>query len=109
MPEVLLLLAAAVLSWLGMAWLALSMDVHWAQVKQIALAQSRPPAVRLKTLGYTSLLVSLVMCLLADRPSIAVLVWIMLMVGSATAVAMQLSKFPGLLKILWPVRFGQTR
>lgn len=102
MLEALYLSAAAVLSVLGMAWLALSMDVHWAQVKQIPLAESRPPRVALKVLGYTALLVSLVVCLVADRPSIAALVWIMLMVGSAVAVAFALANKPGLLKLMWP-------
>ncbi|HEX4843644.1 MAG TPA: DUF3325 domain-containing protein [Limnobacter sp.] len=103
MLDALFLSMAAVLSMLGMAWLALSMEVHWAQVKQIALAQSSPPAVQLRCLACIGLLMSLGACLLADRPSIAVLVWIMLMVGSAVAVAMQLSKFPKLLRLFWPV------
>ncbi|MEW6205044.1 MAG: DUF3325 domain-containing protein [Pseudomonadota bacterium] len=106
MLESLYLSAAAVLSVLGMAWLALSMDVHWAQVKQIPLAESRPPRVLLKVLGYLALLVSLVVCMVADRPSIAALVWIMLMVGGAVAVAFALANRPGVLKVVWPVRFS---
>lgn len=105
MPEALYLTAATLLSLLGMCWLALSMDVHWAQVKQIPLAQSNPPHVLLKVLGYVALFVSLAVCLVADRPSIAALVWIMLMVGSAVAVAFALANRPGLLKVIWPVRF----
>jgi hypothetical protein len=105
MPEALYLTVAALLSMVGMAWLALSMDVHWAQVKQIPLAESRPPRGLLKVLGYAALFVSLVVCLVADRPSIAALVWIMLMVGSAVAVAFALANRPGLLKVIWPVRF----
>ncbi|VWX33533.1 DUF3325 family protein [Limnobacter sp. 130] len=103
MPEALYLTAAALLSMVGMAWLALSMDVHWAQVKQIPLAESRPPRVALKVLGYTALLVSLVVCLVADRPSIAALVWIMLMVGAAVAVAFALANRPGVLKVVCPL------
>lgn len=102
MPEALYLSAAVLLSLVGMAWLALSMDVHWAQFKQIPLAESHPPKVILKALGYTALFVSLVVCLVADRPSIAALVWIMLMVGSAVAVAFVLAKKPGLARIFWP-------
>ncbi|WP_138519061.1 DUF3325 domain-containing protein [Limnobacter alexandrii] len=102
MLEALYLSVAAVLSLLGMSWLALSMDVHWAQVKQIPLAESRPPRVLLKVLGYLALLVSLVVCMVADRPSIAALVWIMLMVGGAVAVAFALANRPGLLKLMWP-------
>lgn len=106
MLEAFYLSAAAVLSLLGMAWLALSMDVHWAQVKQIPLAESRPPRVLLKVLGYLALLVSLVVCMVTDRPSIAALVWIMLMVGGAVAVAFALANRPGVLKVVWPVRFS---
>lgn len=98
MPEAFYLTAAALLSLVGMAWLALSMDVHWAQVKQIPLADNQPPRTVLKLLGYLALVVSLVVCLVADRPSIAALVWIMLMVGSAVAVAFILAHRPRLLK-----------
>lgn len=105
MPEALYLTAAALFSLVGMAWLALSMDVHWAQLKQIPLADSQPPKAILKALGYSALLVSLVVCLVADRPSIAALVWIMLMVGSAVAVAFALDNRPGLLKVIWPIEF----
>jgi len=52
------------------------------------------------------LFVSLLVCLVADRPSIAALVWIMLMVGAAVAVAFALANRPGLLKVIWPVRFS---
>lgn len=102
MPEAIYLTAAALLSLVGMAWLALSMDVHWAQVKQIPLADSRPPRAILKALGYAALFVSLLVCLVADRPSIAALVWIMLLVGSAVIVALLLANNPKLLQSLWP-------
>lgn len=105
MLEAFYLSAAAVLSVLGMAWLALSMDVHWAQVKQIPLAESQPPRMVLKVLGYLALLVSLVVCMVADRSSIAALVWIMLMVGAAVAVAFALANRPALLKLIWPIEF----
>lgn len=102
MLEALYLSVAAVLSVLGMAWLALSMDVHWAQVKQIPLAESQPPRMVLKLLGFSALFVSLMVCLVADRPSIAALVWIMLLVGAAVAVAFTLANRPGILKLMWP-------
>jgi hypothetical protein len=102
MPEAIYLFAATLFSLLGMTWLALSMDVHWAQVKQIPLAESRPPRVALKVLGYTALLVSLMVCLFADRPSIAALVWIMLMSGAAFSVAWGLAKSPQVLRWCWP-------
>lgn len=102
MPEAFYLTAAALLSLVGMSWLALSMDVHWAQVKQIPLADSRPPRATLKALGYAALFVSLLVCLVADRPSIAALVWIMLMSGAALSVAWGLAKSPKVLRWCWP-------
>ena len=103
MLESLYLSAAAVLSVLGMAWLALSMEVHWAQGKQIPLAESHPPRVLLKVLGFLALLISLVVCMVVDRPSIAALVWIMLMVGSAVAVAFALANRPAVFKVMCPI------
>jgi hypothetical protein len=105
MPDALYLTVAALCCFLGMAWLALAMDVHWAQVKQIPLANSCPPKVTLKVLGCTALSVSLVLCLMADRPSIAGLVWIMLMIGSAVALAFALAKKPGVLKLICRIEF----
>lgn len=102
MPDATYLALAVVSSLLGMCWLALSMDVHWAQTRQIALADSKPPRNVLKALGCTALLFSLGLCLLADRPSIAVLVWVMLMAGSAVSVAWGLSRKPQALTLCWP-------
>ncbi|MCR2747841.1 DUF3325 domain-containing protein [Limnobacter parvus] len=102
MSETFYLAMAVVLSLLGMCWLALSMDVHWAQTRQIALADNKPPRKLLKVLGSLALLLSLALCLLADRPSIAVLVWVMLMAGSAAFLAWGLSKKPQVLKVCWP-------
>ncbi|HEX4878225.1 MAG TPA: DUF3325 domain-containing protein [Limnobacter sp.] len=90
------------LSFVGMAWLALSMDVHWSQVKAIALHESEPPRRMLKALACTSLCAALLACWMADRPSIAVLVWVMLVIVSAVAVALQLSRAPKLLNLVWP-------
>lgn len=94
MSEATWLAAAAVLGLAGMAGLALAMDAHWSQVMR------RPgvPAARtrrmLRTLGAAALLLSLAACLMADRPSMAVLVWVMLLTGSALAVAMALARLP---------------
>lgn len=102
MPEIIYLGFASVFSVLGMAWLALAMDVHWAQCRGITLAESRPPSSKLRLLGTTSLFASLLICLLVDRPSIAVLVWVMLMTAAAVLIAWGLSKLPRVLKICWP-------
>jgi len=102
MPETFYLVVAVGFSVLGMSWLALSMDVHWAQAKQIPRAESKPPRAVLKLLGCCALVLSLAVCLAADRPSIAVLVWLMLLSGAAVSVAWGLSKRPQALKLCWP-------
>lgn len=102
MPEVIYLALASLLSVLGMAWLALAMDVHWAQARCIDLVDSKPPSRLLRAIACLALLMSLIACLLADRPSIAVLVWVMLMTAAAVLIAWGLSKSPQVLKICWP-------
>lgn len=97
----LLLCAAAAACLLGMAWLALGMDVHWAQVHGEA---ARHPSARLRFGGSAALALSLALCLAADHATMAVLVWFMLLAGSAAGVAMALSARPHWLRALWPAR-----
>lgn len=92
MSEAFWLMAAAALSLCGMAWLALAMEVHWGQVMHQHAEDAQRQ--RLRALGAMALLLSLLACLMADRPSMAALVWIMLLAGSALAVAMVLSRRP---------------
>jgi len=100
------LLAGAVLAAVaGMGWLALSMDVHAAQ------AWRRAPKVRtlffLRVLGWVAVATSLQLCVLADHPSMAVLVWVMCLSGGALATAFLLSTRPRWLRALAPwVRAG---
>jgi Fe2+ transport system protein FeoA len=103
MPEAAWSFAAAVLGFAGMAWLALAMDVHWGQVMHRPAAQASRTRARLRTLGAAALPLSLLACLAADRPSMAVLVWFMLLAGSALAVALALAWKPRLLALMWPV------
>lgn len=96
-----MLSAAALLTLLGFAWLALAMDTHWEQV------HGREGPVRgtqrlLRWLGSAALLLSFLCCLRADHASMAVLVWAMLLAGAAVAVAMTLSWRPTLLRAAWP-------
>lgn len=87
------LTAAAAAAVLGFAWLALAMDAHWKQV--FGPAEPSAAARRaLRVLGTTALLASLGLCLLADRPSMAVLVWVMLLAAGAALVAMTLAWRP---------------
>lgn len=74
----------------GMGWLALSLKAHWRQV-----AADRPyggPAVfTLRLAGAGALFISLLMCLWVDHPSMAALVWVMLLAGAAFSVALLLA------------------
>jgi hypothetical protein len=99
MPDALLLLAAWVCAELGMAWLALAMDVHWLQVRE-TIARSRGAVSALRVLGSAALLGSLVLCLAADTATMAVLVWMMLLAVSASTIAFVLSWRPRVLALL---------
>lgn len=93
------LLTAALLACLaGMGWLALAMEVHWAQVR----GQALPPAAarRLRLLGALSLCAALALCLRADHASMAALVWVMALAAAALAVALTLSWRPRWLGVL---------
>lgn len=99
MAESLLLVLALTSTFGGMAWLALAMEVHWRQV--CASAATTPVTARLLRLtGATAMLVSLVLCLLADHPSIAVLVWVMMLAGCALSVALLLAWRPHWLSLM---------
>jgi hypothetical protein len=76
-----------------MAWLALAMKVHWRQAR--GDREQRPTATRsLRVAGAASLAASLVLCLSADHPTLASLVWIMMLSASALIVAMLLAYRP---------------
>lgn len=85
----------------GFAWLALAMDAHWEQVHG-GVAPPREARLALRLLGICGLLVSAVLCFLADRPSMATLVWVMLLSGAALSIALTLTWRPGLLRAWWP-------
>jgi len=95
MPDALLLIAALVCAVIGMGWLALAMDVHWNQVR--AAGRSPRTAIVLRVLGWASLAASLVLCLMADTATMAVLVWMMLLAVAAASIAFVLSVQPGIL------------
>lgn len=97
----LLHLLSAVATVAGFGWLALAMDVHWEQ----AHGTQGPPAdtrKALRVLGSAALVLAGALCLLADRPSMAVLVWLMLLAGAAPLTAYALARRPRLLRPLWP-------
>jgi hypothetical protein len=100
-PTSIALVGAAALAVAGFAWLALAMDAHWAQVHG---GDAPVRAVRrlLRVLGISGLLASAVLCLQADHPTMAVLVWVMLLAAAALLVALTLTWRPRLLRTVWP-------
>lgn len=93
---------AGALAVAGFAWLALAMDVHWHQVHG-SRAPARLARQALRVLGITGLLASAVLCFVADRPSMAILVWVLFLAVSAGAVSLALAWRPRLLRYVWPV------
>lgn len=91
-----LLVAATVAALIGLGWLALAMDAHWQQVRGDAPLPARTQHI-LRILGVTAISASLVLCLMADHPTMAALVWVMALAGSALVVAFTLSWRPALL------------
>jgi len=84
------LLAAALLtSVAGMGWLALAMQVHgrqvWGQPASVGDARL------LRLLGASALATALLLCLLVDHATMAVLVWVMSLAAAAVLVAFTLA------------------
>lgn len=99
MPDALLLAAALVANVIGLGWMALSMDVHWEQVRGTQ-PQARRTVVQLRWMGALGLLVSLGLCLAVDHASMASLVWFMTLAGAALSIAFTLSWRPRVLRPL---------
>lgn len=85
----------------GIAWLALAMRVHWVQV---FTRRPRSPRARLvlRLMGGAALLMSFLMFVQSSHISMAPLVWLMSLVGSAITVAMLLAWRPRVLAPLAP-------
>ena len=90
MLEALLLALAVVANIAGMGWLALAMEVHWAQVHGPAPAPVRTVAW-LRVRGAAGLSTSLWLCFLVDHASMAALVWFMTLAVAALAIAFVLT------------------
>ncbi len=104
MSESVWLVLASLLSLGGMVWLALAMAVHREQVLPGSADLSAAMCRLLRGLGGCALAFSAMACLSADRPSMAILVWVMLCAGSALTVALTLAWRPALLRVFWPLR-----
>lgn len=89
----LMLAAAYIASTFGLAFLALAMEVHWEQVQGDTLLPASSKTL-LRGLGVADLIISLVLCLLADHVTMAALVWIMLLATGAVTVAFTLTWRP---------------
>lgn len=74
---------------LGLAWIALAMDVHWRQLTQHPITRTRK--LMLRTLGASALGVSLWLCFVVDHASIASLVWVMMLAAAALIVTFTLA------------------
>ncbi|MBB6563395.1 hypothetical protein HNP48_006115 [Acidovorax soli] len=96
MPDSLLYVVALLANVTGLAWLALSMDVHWEQVRGPA-PLTRGTVVLLRWLGAAVVVASLAVCLSVDHGSMASLVWFMVLAGSALTIALTLAWKPRLL------------
>lgn len=105
MADWLLLIGAATSAWLASAWLALAMPEHWKRVFDSG-SPSKSKVLVLRLLASAGLIGSATLCFLADRPSMAVLVWLMLLSLSASLTAFTLAWKPGLMKPVFP---GRTR
>jgi hypothetical protein len=98
-----MLTGALVSSAAGLGWLALSMDVHWRQVRGTRRL-SRGLRAMLRVLGASAIAASFALCFAADHVSMAPLVWVMtLAAGGALIVALTLAWRPGLLRplVVW--------
>lgn len=102
MPEAMTLFAAVACNVAGFAWLATAMDVHWQQVRD-SQCPSGGMIVLLRVLGSCALLLSLLLCLLADHVTMAPLVWVMSLAAAALIVAFTLAWRPRLLLpfVIW--------
>lgn len=85
------LMAAGMLALWGMFWLALSNPAHWSQLMRRDPPRGLLHPRGLRVLAGACLSLSLMACLRADLPSIAILVWCMLLTFTAWLVSMLLA------------------
>lgn len=99
MAESLLLVAAYLCGQLGMACLALTLRVHFAQT--LGGQSPTPRGVQvLRLLGAVGLMGALLLCFVANHASMAPLVWVMMLGVWVVAVAFTLTYRPRALRML---------
>lgn len=91
MTDTLFLLAALIVSVVGIGCFALSIEPHWRQVTKVS-AVERPVTLSLRFVGAVLLAASFLLCVAADPVPMAALVWPMLLTVAAVIVAMSLSR-----------------
>ncbi len=77
----------------GTGLLAISIPRHWRQLMGREVCTGAA-VIALRLGGVAALIGSLTLCLLRDHPSMAVLVWIMLLVICSVVIALLLSRLP---------------
>ena len=97
MNESLWHLTATFCAIVGMAYLALSFDANWRRVFNDAV---KPNIPRLRIAGWFFLALSAIACFKADHASMAVLVWVMLLAPAAVTVALTLTGYRRLLRVV---------
>lgn len=93
MVEGLILIAAVLCSYCGMAWFALAKQPHWERARGQRTSRANSVLV-LHAAGAAALVVSLLLCLWVDHVSMASLVWVMVLTTSALLVAFTLAWRP---------------
>jgi hypothetical protein len=100
-PDSAWLIVSFVASFVGIGWLALSLDAHWSQA--FGAAAPTPSTRRiLRWSGATTLGTSLLACFAADHPTMAPLTWVMGVAVAAVVIAFVLAWRPRLLVLLVP-------
>jgi len=102
-------LAALLANLAGAGWLALSLEAHWEQIRGSEPLGGKRAAL-LRFIGSLGLMAALALCLYADHPSMAALVWVMTLAVAAATVAFTLAWRPAALRPLlaWmPMRGGR--
>lgn len=94
-----LLLAGAACFW-GLSALALAIKVHWQQLFVAPLSGSMQKCLR--ALGVIALAISAYFAGQADHPSMAVLVWVMLLPLMTVVIALLLNRCPAVFRLIFP-------
>jgi len=97
--ELALSFAAFACSVCGMGWLSLGLESHWVQVFGSA-PRFASGARGLYLLGTMAHAGSLVLLMLVEEPSVAVVVWVMTLTASAFLIAVTLAYRPRVLAFL---------